>query len=184
MFRRNCKPLMTTRFALKAATDDVHRELDGRLSKLNLSSRADYCRFLQIQARAVPAIEQALTAGGLDDLVRGWSDSRRAPSLESDLAKLGESMPPAAKAPTINSVPELLGTAYVLEGSRLGGRVLQKQIADGSPATFLDGSLGAWPALLEALDRFLYSDALIGEAKDAARRCFALFLNVAHEAGI
>jgi hypothetical protein len=34
------------------------------------------------------------------------------------------------------------------------------------------------------MDRHLYSNALIGEATGAARRCFALFLDVASEAGI
>jgi hypothetical protein len=45
---------MKTRFALKAAIDDVHRELDDRLSRLNLSDPAEYALFLKIQARAVP----------------------------------------------------------------------------------------------------------------------------------
>jgi heme oxygenase len=75
--------------------------------------------------------------------------------------------------------------AYVLEGSRLGGRVLKQRVASGLPASFLtgDGSLGPWPALVSAIERFLDSEPLVSEAKDAARRCFAWFLDVAREAG-
>jgi heme oxygenase len=177
---------MKTRFALKAATDDVHRELDERLSRLDLARPEDYRRFLHVQARTVPPIEAALAAGGLDELVEGWSETRRTAALQTDLAELGDNMPEPAAAPAMSSVAALLGTAYVLEGSRLGGRVLTSHVGPDLPSSFLaaDGALGAWPAVVAALDRLLYSDDLIGEAKDAARQCFALFLNVAAEAGI
>lgn len=177
---------MKTRFALKAATDDFHRELDNRLSRLDLARPEDYRQFLHLQARAVPPIEAALAAGGLGEVVEGWADSRRTAALESDLAALGDQMPEPAEAPPVKSVAALLGMAYVLEGSRLGGRLLKKQIGEGLPTSFLaaDDTLGAWPAVVAALDRLLYSDSLVGEAKDAARRCFTLFLNVAGEAGI
>lgn len=177
---------LKSRFTLKAATDDVHRELDDRLSRLDLGRREDYRQFLRVQARAVPPIEAALAAGGLGDLIEGWEGARRTTALKSDLAALGEPMPSPCEPPPVSSVAALLGTAYVLEGSRLGGRVLRKQVRDGMPADFLkdEDTLGAWPAVVAALDRHLYSDALIGEAESAARRCFTLFLSVAVEAGI
>jgi len=177
---------MTMRFALKAATDDIHRELDEKLSRLNLGKPEDYRRFLGFQARTVPPVERALASGGLGDLVEGWCDARRTADIESDLAALGEPMPPAAPVPAIAGTAELLGTAYVLEGSRLGGRVLRGRVAEGLPASFLgdDGSLGPWPALIAVLERFLHSEALLGEAKDAARRSFAWFVQIADEAGL
>ena len=177
---------MKTRFALKAATDDVHRELDDRLSRLDLARAEDYRQFLHVQARTVPPIEAALAAGGLAELIEGWSDTRRTAALESDLAALGDPMPQPADPPALGNVASLLGTAYVLEGSRLGGRVLKSHVGEGLPASFLnsDEASGAWPAVVAAMDRHLYSEEMIGEAKDAARRCFALFLNVAVEAGI
>ena len=176
---------MTTRLALKAATDDVHRELDDRLSRLDLRKPADYRRFLHVHARAVPPVEAALDRGGLDALVEGWCAGRRGPAIESDLAALGDEMPPAADPPAIHGVAELLGTAYVLEGSRLGGRVLRRQVGDGLPATFLsESSPNPWPALIAVMDRHLDSDTLVGEAKSAARRTFALFLDAATEAGV
>lgn len=176
---------MTTRFALKAATDDVHRELDDRLSRLDLSEPADYRRFLRIHARAVPPVEAELAKAGLDALVSGWCKGRRGPAIKSDLAALGDEMPPPAELPPIAGVGELLGTAYVLEGSRLGGRVLRHRVGEGLPSSFLsEPETNPWPALIAVMDRQLYSDSLVGEAKSAARRCFTLFLDVASEAGI
>lgn len=177
---------MSKRFALKAATDDFHRRLDERLSALNLGEADDYRRFLAFQARVVPPLENALADGGLGNLIAGWCQGRRAGAIQSDLAELGETMPDPADVPPIRSTAEMIGTAYVLEGSRLGGRYLQRQVGDGLPRSFLceTGEKDLWPEVVEAIDSHLYSDADIGEAKDAARRCFALYLNVAGEAGL
>jgi heme oxygenase len=177
---------MKTRFALRAATDDVHRELDDLMSRLDLSQAGDYARFLGIHARTVPAVEWALASGGLDAIVEGWSAGRRSGAIEADLAAMGKPVPAPVSIPPIHGVAELLGTAYVLEGSRLGGKVLERRVAPGLPVNFLSHSKKGdpWPTVVAALDRFLYSDALLGEARDAARRCFALFLTVAREAGI
>jgi len=179
-------PYMTMRFALKAATDDIHRELDDRLSRLDLGRVEDYRRFLEFQARTVPAVEGALACAGLGDFVEGWTESHRGTAIRDDLETLGNPMPPPAQPPIIAGTAELLGTAYVLEGSRLGGRVLRRQVAEGLPASFLgdDGSLGPWPQLLAAIEQNIHSDALLTEAKHAARRSFAWFLQVAHEGGI
>ena len=177
---------MSVRFALKSATDPLHEELDAALSRLNLSNPTDYARFLKFHARTVPAIEQELAHSGLGEMVEGWSDARRASSIEHDLAELGEAMPTPASAPPIEGKAATLGTAYVLEGSRLGGQILQRQVGEGLPAHFLKHPSGVapWKHLIAVLDRHLYSDELVGEAKVAARRCFAWFLQESREAGI
>lgn len=177
---------MTIRFELKAATDDIHRELDQRLSFLDLGKAEDYCRFLLFQAQTVPSVEKALAHGGIGDLIEGWCSSRRSAAIEADLNELGSPIPAPAPSPSIAGTGQLLGTAYVLEGSRLGSRVLRQRVAAGLPVSFLEdgGSLGCWPSLLAILDRFLDSERLLDEAKDAARRSFTWFLRVAREAGI
>jgi len=177
---------MKARFVLKSATEDFHRELDDRMSSFNLAEATDYRRFLQIHARAVPPIEAALAAGGLGDLIAGWSDGRRADAIQNDLKALGETMPVPSKPPSIDGIGELLGTAYVLEGSRLGGRMLRQQVGESLPTRFLgeEHSVSPWPALIAAMDEHLHSDAQLDEAKHAARRCFALYLDVAREVGI
>ena len=176
---------MATRLALKAATDDIHRELDERLSRLDLASAADYCRFLSFHAQTIPPFEEALAAAGASELIDDWESGRRTAAIQTDLAALGEPMPAPIAVPPIRGVAELLGTAYVLEGSRLGGRALKRQVGDGLPSSFLGHSSHApWPAVVATLERLLYSDELIGEAKAAARHCFGIFLNAAREDGI
>ena len=176
---------MPTRFALKAATDDIHRELDERLSRLDLASTTDYRRFLGFHAQTIPPFEEALAAAGASRLIDKWEEGRRTAAIETDLAALGEPMPAPIAVPTIRGTAELLGTAYVLEGSRLGGRVLRRQVGEGLPANFLGHSSHApWSAVVATLDQHLYSDELIGEATAAARQCFGMFLNAAREDGI
>ena len=178
--------IMSIRFALKSATDPLHEELDAALSRLNLSDPADYARFLKFHARTVPAIEQELSHSGIGEMVDGWCEGRRGGALEQDLAELGEAMPAPASAPPIEGKAAALGTAYVLEGSRLGGQVLQRLVGEGLPANFLKhhSGVGPWKHLIAVLDRHLYSDELVGEAEEAARRCFAWFLHESREAGI
>lgn len=182
----HCEALMMMRFALKAATDDIHQELDDALSQLDLARLSDYRRFLEFQARTVPAIEWKLAALGIDDLLEGWSEARRGPALVADLKALGEAMPSTLPAPVIDGTAQTLGAAYVLEGSRLGSRVLRQRVADGLPVRFLNGgeTITPWLSLLSAIERLLHSETLLEDAKVAARRTFAWFLSGAREAGI
>jgi len=174
---------VTPRFALRAATDDLHRELDGLLAHLDLGDASDYRRFLMFQGRTVPAVERALESAGVAEWIEGWRP--RSPAIEADLKAMNAPMPASVAPPVLHGAGQILGMAYVLEGSRLGARVLRTQVGNGFPVSFLgeDVSHVPWPTFVALLDRLIYSDELLGEAKDAARRCFALFLNVAHEAG-
>ncbi|QNM83535.1 biliverdin-producing heme oxygenase [Sphingomonas sabuli] len=176
---------MTPRQALKAATDDVHHLLDTMLSGLTLSNPADYRRFLLIQARVVPPLERALDAFGMADHVPGWAEHRRAGLLQQDLAQLGEPMPAEVRIDPFETLGQALGAAYVLEGSRLGGRILERNVGPEMPTTFLHPKeqKAAWPALVDTIDTGLYADGL-EEAKSAARQCFVAFLGVAREAGL
>jgi heme oxygenase len=51
-------------------------------------------------------------------------------SLESDLAELGATVCalPLAELPELRGLPEAVGSAYVIEGSTLGGRVLSRHV--------------------------------------------------------
>ena len=176
---------MAPRLALQAATDAIHRELDERLSRLDLASAADYRRFLGFHAQTIPPFEEALAAAGASRLIDDWEAGRRTAAIETDLAALGEPMPAPIPVAPLRGTAELLGTAYVLEGSRLGGRVLKRRVGDGLPSSFLGHSTHApWPAVVATLDRHLYSDELVEEAKAAARQCFDMFLKAARKDGI
>jgi heme oxygenase len=172
------------RFALKTATDDLHEQLDERLATYDLSDAGEYCRFLLFHAKALPPVEDALSKGGLDCLLPGWGRQRRTALLAEDLGALGTDMPDPQAPLTFSSEAELLGAAYVLEGSRLGAAVLRREVGRGLPTAFLDPPRNSlWPALVALLDHKLDSAERISGAKSAARRCFARFLDVARGVG-
>lgn len=169
---------MTLRTALKSGTDDLHEELDALLGRYDLAQPDDYRAFLRIHARVLPPIEGALDEGGIADVLADWDRHRRAPLIAGDLAALGEEMPPPQPVPALNNRAQILGTAYVIEGSRLGSRFLAKRVGEAMPAEYLNaaGQQQAWPALLKALDRADFTPAETAEAIVAARACFGLFL--------
>ena len=177
---------MTPRFALRAATNELHSKLDESLSRLDLGEVDGYRRFLRFHGRTVPPIEDALAGGGIGSLLPEWDRSRRTPSIVADLSALDEPMPAPVDQPSPRSVAELLGMAYVLEGSRLGGRILRNRVGKDLPISFLaqSGTMTVWPALIAVLDRHLDSELMITEAATAARSCFSSFLSATAKEGI
>ena len=175
---------MTLRHRLKSRTDDLHEELDALLGSFDLAAAGNYRTFLQVHARIVPPVEQALEQGGIAQILPDWESHRRTPLLEKDLAALGVSFPAPLSVPPLKGPPALLGTAYVIEGSRLGSRFLAKRVGDAMPANYLNaaGQQKAWPALLSALDRSDLGAPEQERAVDAARACFAMFLSATREA--
>ena len=70
----------------------------------------------------------------------------------------------------------MLGCAYVLEGSRLGAKLLRREIRAGLPSAFLsDAYPKAWPIMVDVLDDRLTEPSAIDQAIEAARALFALF---------
>lgn len=175
---------MTLRQTLKSRTDDVHEELDALLGCFDLAGRDDYRAFLRVHARVLPAVERALEEGGIAEILPDWDSHRRTPLIERDLAALGEPMPSPISVTAPAGRGELLGTAYVIEGSRLGSRFLARRVGDAMPAEYLTaaGQQRAWPALLHALDQAELAPAEMDRAVSAARACFALFLSATSEA--
>jgi heme oxygenase len=174
---------MILRRALKTATGTLHDELDAMMSAFDLSCDEGYRAFLRVQARVLPPYEESLSAGGIATLVTDWEKNRRSFLLERDLTAMGDTMPAPVDVGTVSGTPELLGTAYVIEGSRLGGRFLVRSVGGKMPNDFLSASAqkSAWPALLAALDRADFDAAERARAEDASRRCFETFIAVARE---
>ena len=170
------------RWALKRATDPVHQALDERLSALDLTDARNYATFLRINARAMLPVEAALVAAGAAGAGVEWNERRRTDALLADLAGLGISPPPpVAVEPIGGGRAGLLGTLYVLEGSRLGGMILARRAAGGGEAVrsnmrFLDHGAGArlWPRFVAHLDA-LATGAGMDAATAAALEAFAAF---------
>lgn len=117
--------------------------------------------------------------GGAEDRLGEWLGDlpglefdvrRRAPCLGADLVALGDdpASTPRAPAPPLTGIPEALGFLYVLEGSSLGGKAIEKALsglgADMTGLSFLNPYGAAtgerWRAFLAVLER---------EGRDAAQ---------------
>lgn len=164
---------MSLRADLRAATADDHARLDATFGRFDLTDRRAYAAFLTAHARALAPIEAAIRASGETD---GWQP--RAPLAADDLAALDAAMP-AAMPLDPPGPARLWGMRYVVEGSRLGGAMLSRQVGEGLPAAYLGAmhGRGEWRRFLDALDARAEAGgaAWRAEAVAGARDAFALF---------
>jgi heme oxygenase len=118
---------------LKEETRASHVDLERRLDILKrLRTREDYRGLLEALYGVCCPLEREL---GTPEVARWLPDveSRlRASSLRLDLQVLGNLHPeelPLAPVPPLESLSEEFGCLYVLEGSKLGGQVISREIA-------------------------------------------------------
>ncbi len=166
----------SARQLLRAATADDHERVDRAFAAFDLGERDDYTRFLLAQAEAFLPVEAAIDAAGAAGLVADWPARRRSALLLDDLRKLGAGPATTGGQPSFREREEILGAIYVLEGSRLGGRVLARSVPADLPRSFIGTTdKGLWRNLIEILDKLLISEEQRRLAIGAARRVFALF---------
>lgn len=171
----------TRRLALRAETADAHAALDAAVG--SLSSLDAYRRYLSgLHAFRVTAEGQAAGAA--------WEPQALAGAIEADMADL-ETLPRDPVAFGAGSgASAALGLAYVLEGSALGARLLQREATGlGLGADFGARHLAAqtadrtrWPAFCVALEAAPGFDP--EAAADAARRAFAAALRAFETDGV
>jgi len=165
---------------LRDATTAAHRSLDAQFLSFDLTVLSGYRRFLQASAGALLPLEAALEAAGVTRKFPDWPERSRRAALANDLTRLG-----SVAQSTISVSPltpsGMLGTMYVLEGSRLGARFLLKEVAKiGDPRvreanTYLSHGAGKrlWQSFLSRLQS--EQDCNEVEAIAAARGAFAAF---------
>jgi heme oxygenase len=168
---------VSARAALRAGTAAEHDRVDRLFSHFNLAHGEDYRRFLLAQAAAFLPIEERLDTSGTAELVPDWGSRRRAHLLRADLSELGTDEPTPIPPPLLESPGAQLGAVYVLEGSRLGGALLKRRLAETAPSSFLSAPQngGSWRKLLETLDMFLYQSDRLDAAMTAAKEVFQNF---------
>ena len=120
------RPLLAG-LALRRAAAAVHKEVDAIFSDVDLSDARGYRAFLLAQAYAHLPVEAALDTADAARVIPDWPERRRAPLLLGDLARL-DAVPERGAAPSFASEAEVAGTAYVLEGSRLGAKLLSRSV--------------------------------------------------------
>ena len=156
------------RQALREATMANHERVDAIFSHFSLDTRKGYSAFLKAHARALPPLEALARPG-----------SPRLPQLVQDLEALGEFLPAPLLMPTQAGEPFRWGALYALEGSRLGGAMLERRVAPGLPRAYLSAvhDRGGWIAFQQSLDEAADGggEDWINGAVQGAEAAFALF---------
>lgn len=179
---------------LKESTAALHQEAERHVHLLDPGATVnDYIGYLRafhaFHAAAEPHL-RALNASGFES-----SGRARAALACEDLAALGaEPGPACAWSPARADVPSLLGVAYVLEGSTLGGRFILAKVPPsiaalrGHATRFLEGhaaETGArWRAFGAIVERELHTDPLIEAACMAACETFRALIGWLTEASV
>ena len=167
---------MSAHQQLRAATRAAHDRVDAHFAGFDLGDPRQYGEFLLAHAAAFLPAEQAIAdAGG--KAIPGFEEGRRSDALLKDLAILGLEAPGGTAFGPLRTWPEILGSAYVLEGSRLGGAVLARQVGADLPRHFLGARppAGHWRAFIAYLDSQLDDEPAIDAAIRSALETFALF---------
>nr|WP_262504389.1 biliverdin-producing heme oxygenase [Sphingobium sp. KCTC 72723] len=156
------------RLALRDATMKDHRHVDALFSPYALDCRDDYRAFLIAHARAVGAIEPV-----------AMPDRSRLPLLAQDLDSLGVPMPAPLPLSGEASDGYRWGLLYALEGSRLGGAMLARQVGKGLPIAYLSAvhGKGEWKDFQAALESAALKggEGWLDDAVQGAQAAFALF---------
>jgi heme oxygenase (biliverdin-IX-beta and delta-forming) len=162
---------MSAHLLLRTATAREHEGVDAAFGAFDLASAHDYTAFLRAHYRALAGLEQALAKHPSLGL------TLREPLLRADLAMLRSALPEIMPFDPPESAGALYGTAYVIEGSRLGGILLSRRIPPGIPSAYLrtGHEPGGWRAFLNRLDASAAGPIWIEEAIAAARATFARY---------
>lgn len=174
----------SARSVLRAATASAHERVDRAFGAFDLRDRDGYRRFLVAQAGPLLTAEAAVDAFDLLALLPDWPERRRAPLIRADLADFGAATP-SPEPFDLRSDAAALGVIYVLEGSRLGGAMLARNVPMDLPARFIRCAPAPkrWRGLIELLDQHLVTPDQHEVAADAARAVFDLFWRSARQHG-
>ncbi|MBW7971713.1 biliverdin-producing heme oxygenase [Bradyrhizobium sp. BR 10289] len=172
---------------LRDATSAAHRELDAQLSSFDLTVLSGYRRFLQASAGALLPLEAALVEAGVANMFPDWPERARSRAIASDLEKLGRDAYAAVTVPPLTP-GGMMGTMYVLEGSRLGAKFLLKTVAGAADPRISEATAylrhGSGKRLWQSFLAKLASEEACDEdeAIAAARRAFVAFEQAADRA--
>jgi heme oxygenase (biliverdin-IX-beta and delta-forming) len=173
----------SVRLRLRAATADLHARVDASFSGPFEFDTAAYGDFLQALARSVLPLEQMLDMAHVERLLPDWALRRRSSLLVRDLKVLGRSIPSLTPAPLAGNDAWLFGVLYVLEGSRLGGKVLLRRVLDNPDPTaraathyLQHGAVrNFWLNFVECLEASPCVTRAPADAIAGARAAFAMF---------
>lgn len=147
----------SVRLRLRQFSASLHQRVDEAFSAFPLESAQGYRRFLQAHGAALFELERTLEANAIATLIDDWPRRRRSDALRADLRALGIE-PPSPWEPPRHAEPSWCwGALYVLEGSRLGARLLAQRLQAAQPTAPMDylghtAAEGLWPRFLQQLE--------------------------------
>lgn len=111
------------RYMLRHETRPEHDQLDEMVSRLDMACRRDFGTFVDVHLDCFTAMQRRLSQNSLSTLVlSGMIDGLKA---DSDLMRRSPSRTVTATLPDLDP----LAIDYIVAGSRLGSKVLQKRWA-------------------------------------------------------
>lgn len=148
----------TLRNRLRAATAPQHERVDAAFSAYRLDQPEGYRAFLQAHAQVLIPLELTLEQAGIETMLDDWSQRSRRRALLEDLQALGCAEPSLTRTGMAPSPGWSWGATYVIEGSRLGGRVLARRVAEANPSAPLrylshGSATPLWPSFLQKLEQ-------------------------------
>ncbi len=171
---------------LRADTAALHRLIDRQIMPAVMTRNA-YARYLRVNY-PVASIEPALAAAGVRGVLPDWHARQRLFALTDDLTALGIPRPHTSSIAIRNDPGTLFGWVYVIEGSRLGARLILRAVEAAGDPEMRDATrflrhgegLGLWTSFTAALSRIDADEVAITNACAAAREAFGLFIACAH----
>ncbi len=168
---------------LRAETQAAHSALDQILDLSALVSRPAYLAYLSGNLPCA-AIEAGLADAGVRRFLPDWQQRQRRDSLQQDLDALGGQQITASPCAIESDIGTIMGWSYVLEGSRLGARLIlqfvEKSVdpAVRSATHFLRHGEGEnlWGSFQAALSQIDGDGVAITRACAAANAAFQCFL--------
>ena len=166
---------------LKAGTADLHARTDDLFGRIGFDTPAQYALFLIVQYEAFDEVEKLVAPYSARLQALDLQGAARGEALLADLRNLGVTVAvPAPEPDAFASLDEAAGAAYVLEGSRLGGRMLARMIRarlPEAPLSFLDypSPPGFWQAYIRKLDEFTVEKNRWAVILSGAIRAFGAF---------
>ena len=177
---------------LRAGTAELHIALEKRLPFFTDQLDTDaFQRLMQAYYGFYRPLETALLESARIPADFDLTPRLKAPILQRDLCKLGESvrtleqLPICQHLPVIDSSAACLGVLYVLEGATLGGQILRREMAQrldlhgDNGGAFLDVYGAAtgrrWKYFLDYLGRMPEDASARHQVVSAAQSTFACF---------
>ncbi|MFD1694006.1 biliverdin-producing heme oxygenase [Roseibium aestuarii] len=169
------------RFHLARETRALHDVVDQQAEFNDLHTAEGVAGLLRFFRKGFGRIETALERSGAEAVLPAFPERRRAALIDADLASGSSGEIPAEAAAedlVFLSPAEIWGALYVVEGSRLGARMMARASDATRASRFLSESAECryWPTFLAALSE---ADATLADRDGmvaGAHKAFRAFL--------